>query len=121
MIPRYYVVAESEHELQNPLSEEKLLVLGKTLALDRSSRVLDVASGRGGPALLLAGTYGCSVDGIEIEPAFQAVAHQIIRLIFPSADDEPGVEPVIAEHQRRVSVQLGGQSQPPPTSVTISS
>ncbi len=79
MIPRYYVVAESEHELQNPISEEKLLVLGKTLALDRSSRVLDVASGRGGPALLLAGTYGCSVDGIEIEPAFQAVAHEHAR------------------------------------------
>lgn len=28
MIPRFFVVAESEHELQNPISEEKLLVLG---------------------------------------------------------------------------------------------
>ena len=71
MIPRYYVVAESEHELQNPISEEKVLLLGRRLGLGPESRVLDVASGRGGPALLLARTFGCRIEGIEIEPAFQ--------------------------------------------------
>lgn len=74
MIPRYYVVAEAAHELQNPTSEEKLLLLGKRLGLGTGLRVLDVASGRGGPAILLARETGCSVHGVEISPDFQAVA-----------------------------------------------
>jgi SAM-dependent methyltransferase len=74
MIPRYYIVAESAHELQNPISEEKLLLLGRRLGLGPESRVLDIASGRGGPALLLARDFGCTIEGIEIEPVFQEVA-----------------------------------------------
>ncbi len=74
MIPRYYVVAERDHEIQNPTSEEKLLLLGERLALGPSSRVLDVASGRGGPALLLARAFECTVEGVEIEPEFHAAA-----------------------------------------------
>ena len=74
MIPRYYVVAESTHELQNPTSEEKLLLLATRLGLGPGSKVLDIASGRGGPAILLARETGCSVRGIEIAPEFHAVA-----------------------------------------------
>jgi SAM-dependent methyltransferase len=74
VIPRYYVVAEAAHEIQNPTSEEKLVLLGKRLGLGPDSRVLDVASGRGGPALLLAREHGCAWHGIEISPDFHAVA-----------------------------------------------
>ena len=74
MIPRYYVVAERHHEIQNPTSDEKLLLLGGRLGLGPKSRVLDIASGRGGPALVLARAFECTVEGIEIEPAFQAAA-----------------------------------------------
>ncbi len=74
MIPRYYVVAGREHEIQNPTSEQKLLLLGERIGLGPSSRVLDIASGRGGPALVLARAFECSVEGVEIEPAFQAAA-----------------------------------------------
>ncbi len=74
MIPRYHVVAESAHELQNPTSKEKLVELGKRLGLAPESRVLDIASGRGGPALLLAQTFGCRVRGVELSPDFHAVA-----------------------------------------------
>ncbi len=74
MIPRFYVVAERDHEIQNPTSEEKLLLLGERLALGPSSRVLDVASGRGAPALLLARAFECTVEGVEIEPEFHAAA-----------------------------------------------
>ena len=74
MIPRYYVVAERDHELQNPTSKEKLLLLGERLRLGPDSRVLDVASGRGGPAVLLAKELGCRVHGIEIAPEFHAEA-----------------------------------------------
>ena len=74
MIPRYYRVSESAHEIQNPTSEEKLRLLGTRIGLGPESRVLDIASGRGGPALVLALAFGCIVEGIEIEPAFQEVA-----------------------------------------------
>lgn len=74
MIPRYYVVAERDHELQNPTSREKLLLLGERLRLGPGSRVLDVASGRGGPAILLAERFGCRIRGIEVSPEFHAAA-----------------------------------------------
>jgi SAM-dependent methyltransferase len=74
VIPRYFVVAEASHELQNPISEEKLVLLGRRLGLGPESRVLDVASGRGGPAVLLAREFGCVVRGIEVSPDFHAVA-----------------------------------------------
>jgi SAM-dependent methyltransferase len=74
VIPRYYVVAEATHELQNPTSKEKIVLLGERLGLGPESHVLDIASGRGGPALLLAETFGCSVRGVEISPDFHAVA-----------------------------------------------
>ena len=74
MIPRYYVVAEATHEIQNPTSREKLVLLGERLGLGPSSTVLDVASGRGGPAILLAGTFGCRIRGIELSPDFHTVA-----------------------------------------------
>lgn len=74
VIPRYFVVAEALHEIQNPTSEEKLRLLGRRLGLGPESRVLDIASGRGGPALLLARELGCSLCGIEVSPEFRAVA-----------------------------------------------
>ena len=74
MIPRYYVVAERDHELQNPTSPEKLLLLGERTGLRPETRVLDIASGRGGPAVLLAKEFGCAMHGIEISPDFHAVA-----------------------------------------------
>jgi SAM-dependent methyltransferase len=74
VIPRYFIVAERDHELQNPISADKLQELGERLRLGPGTRVLDVASGRGGPAVLLAGEFGCSIDGIEVAPEFHAVA-----------------------------------------------
>jgi cyclopropane fatty-acyl-phospholipid synthase-like methyltransferase len=74
VIPRYYVVAEALHELQNPTSKDKLVVLGQRLGLRPDSHVLDIASGRGGPALVLAETFGCRIRGVEISPDFHAAA-----------------------------------------------
>ncbi len=78
MIPRYFVVAEALHAIQNPTSAEKILLLGERLDLGPESHVLDVASGRGGPALLLAERFGCHVHGVELSPEFHAVALQRI-------------------------------------------
>ncbi|HEY6056265.1 MAG TPA: class I SAM-dependent methyltransferase [Gaiellaceae bacterium] len=72
----WYAVVEGRHELQNPTSPEKIQRLGETLALGPGSRVLDVASGRGGPALLLAGASGCRITCVERAPEFVAAARE---------------------------------------------
>ena len=74
VIPRYFIVAERDHELQNPISADKLRLLGERIRLGPETRVLDIASGRGGPATLLAGEFGCEIEGIELRPEFHAVA-----------------------------------------------
>ncbi|TFE48573.1 methyltransferase domain-containing protein [Streptomyces sp. ICN441] len=48
--------------------------LADTLGLARDGRVLDVASGRGTTALLLAGVYGVRVDGVDYSAANTALA-----------------------------------------------
>jgi SAM-dependent methyltransferase len=72
----WYAVVEAEHELQNPTSEEKIRLLGRRLGLGPGSRVLDVASGRGGPALVLAQEFGCRLTCVERAPEFLAVARE---------------------------------------------
>jgi SAM-dependent methyltransferase len=73
-MPWYHAVVEGEHELQNPTSAEKIRLLGERLWLGPESRVLDVASGRGGPALVLAGAFGCRITCVERSEEFHAVA-----------------------------------------------
>jgi SAM-dependent methyltransferase len=63
-------VVERDQDIQNPTSAEKIRLLGDYLRLTPSSRVLDVACGKAGPALILASTYGCRIVGIEQRPAF---------------------------------------------------
>lgn len=72
--PRYFEIVERDHELQNPTSREKLLLLGERMRLGPATEVLDIGSGRGGPAVLLAETFGCRIRGIELRTEFHAVA-----------------------------------------------
>lgn len=75
----FHGVAEREHELQNPTSDEKIRLLGGRMRLTPASRVLDVASGRGGPALVLAREFGCRITCIERFPGFAGVAEERAR------------------------------------------
>jgi SAM-dependent methyltransferase len=72
----YFAVIEGEHELQNPTSSDKVRLLGERLGLRRGTRLLDVASGRGGPAVLLASAFGCRVTCIEQAAEFDRVARE---------------------------------------------
>src|SRR5688500_8334591 len=92
-MPWYHAVVEREHELQNPTSAEKIRLLGERLRLGPASHVLDVASGRGGPALLLAGTFGCRMTCVERSEEFDAVARRRV----PEAGLEGLVELVHAD------------------------
>jgi SAM-dependent methyltransferase len=68
--PWPWEIVERDHELQNPTSPDKILLLGDYLRLGGESLVLDVACGKAGPAVLLAGAYGCRIRGVELNPAF---------------------------------------------------
>jgi SAM-dependent methyltransferase len=63
-------VAERDHEIQDPTSAEKIRLLGEYLCLDESSRVLDLACGKAGPAIVLAEAFGCRIQGVELRPQF---------------------------------------------------
>jgi hypothetical protein len=75
-VPWVYAVIENEHELQNPTSEAKIRLLGERLRLRPESHVLDVASGRAGPALVLARAFGCRITCVERSPDFHAAAQE---------------------------------------------
>ena len=75
-MPWFHAVAERDHELQNPTSVDKIRLLGEHLRLRSDSHVLDVASGRGGPAVVLAETFGCRVTGVEKSIEFFEVARE---------------------------------------------
>ena len=72
----WYAVVEARHELQNPTSPEKIRELGQRLDLRPDSHVLDIASGKGGPALLLAEMFGCRLTCVERAPEFVATARE---------------------------------------------
>jgi methyltransferase family protein len=92
----WYAVVESRHELQNPTSAEKIRLLGQALGVDRSSHLLDVAGGRGGPAALLVREFGCRVTLVELAREFAQVARgrdERIEVVESDAKDfaiEPG-------------------------------
>jgi precorrin-6B methylase 2 len=73
-MPWYHAVAERDHEIQNPTSPEKIQLLGERLRLGPETQVLDVASGKCGPAVILAGEFGCRITAIERAPEFLAAA-----------------------------------------------
>src|ERR687896_548020 len=77
-MPWFFAVVEREHELQNPTSAAKIRLLGERLRLGPGSHVLDVASGRGGPALVLASAFGCRITCVERAEEFHAVAQRSV-------------------------------------------
>jgi SAM-dependent methyltransferase len=72
----FHAIAESQHELQNATSAEKIRLVGAAAGLGPESRVLDIASGRGGPALVLAQSFGSRFVCVEKWPGFAAVARE---------------------------------------------
>jgi SAM-dependent methyltransferase len=78
-VPWYHAVAEREHDLQNPTSRDKIRLMGERMRLARESHVLDVASGRGGPALVLAETFGCRITCVERAAEFVDAARERVR------------------------------------------
>lgn len=72
----YYAVAERDHDIQNPTSPEKIRQLGDWLRLEPESRVLDIACGKCGPAIVLASSFGCRITGVERAPEFASAGRE---------------------------------------------
>jgi SAM-dependent methyltransferase len=75
-MPWFWEIAEAGHEIQDPTSADKLRRLGEYLRLGPETRVLDMACGKCGPAILLARTFGCHILGVEKAPEFVAAARE---------------------------------------------
>lgn len=77
-MPWYYAVAERDHQIQDPTSPDKIRQLGSLLRLGPESRVLDVACGKAGPALVLAAEFGCTILGVERAEEFVVAGRERI-------------------------------------------
>ena len=61
------------------LTAEELWRFGRWLGLESSTRLLEVGSGSGGPALSLAARTGCQITGVDIHEAGVAAANAAAR------------------------------------------
>jgi SAM-dependent methyltransferase len=81
----WHELVERDHDLQNPTSTEKIRVVGSYLRLAPSTKVLDIACGKAGPALILARDFGCHIDGVDVSTAFVDAAQR--RIAEAGLDD----------------------------------
>ena len=91
-MPWFHDVAERYHDIQNPISGEKIRLLGERIGLAPGQRVLDIACGRGGPAIVLASTFGCEIVGVEKANVFVEAAREGIAAA--------GLEGLISIHEQ---------------------
>lgn len=73
-LPRQFVIREKLHRIHNPLSEEKLAVLGRALRLRATDRILDLACGSGEMLCTWARDHAITGTGIDLSSAFIADA-----------------------------------------------
>ena len=62
----------------NPVSDDKVRMLGHYLELQRDQRILDIGSGRCGPSLLYAREFGCRVTAVEFYEPFMEDAKRLV-------------------------------------------
>jgi SAM-dependent methyltransferase len=80
-VTRYHEISERSHRIMNPFSREKLLLLGEICQIGPTTRVLDLASGKGEMLCLFAERLGSSGTGIEIyEPLLAAARARAVEL-----------------------------------------
>ena len=71
---RQHEIAEANHRILNPLTEEKLLLLGEVCRLRAGQRQLDLACGKAEMLCRWAERFGIGGHGIDISEVFLAAA-----------------------------------------------
>jgi SAM-dependent methyltransferase len=73
-IPRIFNITESAHRIHNPITPEKLAILGAALRLELGARVLDLGSGSGEMLCTWARDHGVIGTGIDMSQLFSEQA-----------------------------------------------
>ena len=69
-IPRIFNITESAHRIHNPITPEKLAMLGAALRLEPAARVLDLGSGSGEMLCTWARDHGVTGTGVDLSVLF---------------------------------------------------
>lgn len=75
-IPRIFNISESAHRIHNPLTQEKLALLGAALRMEPGSRLLDLGSGSGEMLCTWARAHGITGTGVDKSSLFSEQARQ---------------------------------------------
>ena len=67
---RFYEIAERDHRILNPFTEEKLMLLGEICRLKPGMNHLDLACGKGEALSRWAETFGITGTGVDISAVF---------------------------------------------------
>jgi hypothetical protein len=67
-------IAEAEHRILNPFTDEKLMLLGELCRLAPGARQLDLACGKGEMLCRWAARFGVAGHGVDISSVFLAAA-----------------------------------------------
>ena len=71
---RYHEIAEANHRILNPFTEEKLMLLGQICRLRAGQSQLDLCCGKGEMLSRWANAYGITGTGVDISAVFLAAA-----------------------------------------------
>jgi len=73
---RYHEIAEQNHHILNPFTEEQLMLLARICRLRPGMRQLDLCCGKGEMLCRWSAEAGISGVGVDISPVFLAAARQ---------------------------------------------
>jgi SAM-dependent methyltransferase len=73
---RHHEIAEREHRILNPYTEDKLRLLGEVARLGSGTRILDLACGKGEMLSRWAGWFGSTGVGVDLSHVFLAAARE---------------------------------------------
>jgi SAM-dependent methyltransferase len=73
---RHHEIAERDHRILNPYTEEKLRLLGEVARVGAGTRILDLACGKGEMLSRWAGWFGSTGVGVDLSPVFLAAARE---------------------------------------------
>lgn len=76
---RFHEIAERHHVIQNPITVEKLDIIGAACGFQPGMRLLDLACGRGELLTRWAAQYGIGGTGVDISAAFLKEARRRAR------------------------------------------
>jgi hypothetical protein len=71
---RHHEIAEANHRILNPFTEDKLRLLGEVAGARAGERILDLASGKGELLCRWADWFGTGGVGVDLSPVFLGAA-----------------------------------------------